>query len=53
MSLDVNVVGPPPRKRRFVLGVDLGQTIDPTAIAVVEESCHRPLASSSMTTGAK
>ena len=43
MSPDVNVVGPPPRERRFVLGVDLGQTIDPTAIAIVERVLPPPI----------
>lgn len=33
---EVTLVGPPPRKRRFVLGLDPGQSIDPTAIAIVE-----------------
>jgi hypothetical protein len=33
---EVNLVGPIARKRRFFFGVDLGQSIDPTAIAIVE-----------------
>jgi hypothetical protein len=43
MSPDVNVVGPPPRKPWYILSVDLGQTIDPTAIAVVERVLPPPV----------
>ena len=39
---NVNIVGPPPRKRRLTLGLDLGQTIDPTAIAIVERYLPPP-----------